>query len=291
MATTPKKSSFPKDRPPPSIGALRRWIRDYAQEKQLPERRIFRAVSFMLVAMVLERVTTSQGHPRFLVKGGVSLELRLKLTEARTTQDFDAVFRGQFSEWLDALDDALADDLDEFSFSRREPEEIRQTKTFRVRLAIDYKGSRWGQVQLEVAPEEEPQILDVDRVEPFDLGQFGLDSPGEVAVVGLPYLVAQKLHACSQPAARGKENERVHDLMDLLLVRSLLPKKELKRVREACIAIFANRDTHPWPPEIIVYESWPAAWTKLAEEEDFPITDVEAAAEAVREFIAEIDQA
>jgi Domain of unknown function (DUF4417) len=41
------------------------------------------------------------------------MELRLGL-RARTTKDFDAVFRGAFEDWLAALDDALTDDIEEF---------------------------------------------------------------------------------------------------------------------------------------------------------------------------------
>lgn len=43
------------------------------------------------------------------------MELRLGL-KARTTKDLDVVFRGAFEGWLAALDDALAADIEEFSF-------------------------------------------------------------------------------------------------------------------------------------------------------------------------------
>lgn len=80
----------------------------------------------------------------------------------------------------------------------------------------------------------------------------------------------------------------MHDLMDLLLARDLLETDELGRVSEACVTIFATRDTHEWPPDLIVYPSWQATFAKLSSEEGFPISDVEKAAAAIREFIAEI---
>ena len=54
------------------------------------------------------------------------MELRLRL-KARATKDLDAVFRGRFEEWLEALDDALSRGIEDFTFSRAEPEEIRET--------------------------------------------------------------------------------------------------------------------------------------------------------------------
>jgi Nucleotidyl transferase AbiEii toxin, Type IV TA system len=217
------------------------------------------------------------------------MELRLKM-RARTTRDLDTVYRGTFEHWLGSLDEALEEDIDDFSYSRDEPIRIRGTDTFRVNVAIDYKGKRWGKVQLEVAPVEVEDVLDIDRVEPFDIGQFGLESPGQISVVGLPYLIAQKLHACTE-VFDGQENERVHDLMDLLLARDLLEAASLGRVREACEAIFANRAKHSWPPELVVYPGWAETYRAIAEEEGLPVDDVEDAASQVRAFIEEVDAA
>jgi len=282
--------SFPKQKAPHNVRVLRDWVQDYANSTDQVVGRVTRAISFMLVALALERAKTNDGSPLFLVKGGVSMELRLNL-RARTTKDFDTVFRGEFQEWLDALDDALADDIDGLSFSRSEPAEILDARAFRVNVAIDLRGRRWGQVQLEVAPAEAATVLDIEEVEPFDIGQFGLPRPESVKVVGLPYQIAQKLHACTEPPQQGRENQRVHDLMDLLLARDLLGQKDLERVREACLTIFAGRGAHDWPPDLIVYPSWPAIFAKLAAEESFPIAEVEQAAKLVREFVIEINEA
>lgn len=282
-------SGFPKQKRPHNMRVLQGWIREYADQQQMAESRVRRAVSFMLVALPLEHSLDGEGKPLFAVKGGVSMELRLGL-RARTTKDLDAVFRGAFEDWLAALDDALADDIEEFSFSREEPEAIRDSKSFRVNIIIDFKGKRWGKVQFEVAPVEVGSVLDVDQVDPFDIGQFGLRAPGQISVVGLPYLIAQKLHACTE-IFEGEENARVHDLMDLLLARDLLAPEDLRRVREACVAIFDNRQKQTWPPQLTVYPSWAETYARLVAEEGFPVGDVEEAAATVGEFIAEIDAA
>lgn len=282
-------SGFPKQKRPHNMRVLQDWVREYADQQQTAESRVRRAVSFMLVALPLEHSLDGEGKPLFAVKGGVSMELRLGL-RARATKDFDAVFRGAFEDWLAALDDALAADIEEFSFSREEPEAIRNTKSFRVNIIIDFKGRRWGKVQFEVAPVEVGSVLDVDQVDPFDIGQFGLRAPGQISVVGLPYLIAQKLHACTE-IFEGEENARVHDLMDLLLARGLLAPEDLRRVREACTAIFDNRQKQAWPPQLTIYRSWAETYARLAAEEGFPVGDVEEAAALVSEFIAEIDAA
>jgi Nucleotidyl transferase AbiEii toxin, Type IV TA system len=281
--------SFPKQKKPPTWRVLQEWIRHYADQEELSQSRIRRAVSFMLVALPLDRSLDEEGMPLFLIKGGVSMELRLKM-RARMTKDLDTVYRGAFENWLSSLDEALAHDIDDFSYSRDEPVKIRGTNTFRVNVIIDFKGRRWGKVQLEVAPVEVEDVLDIDRVEPFDIGQFGLEAPGQISVVGLPYLIAQKLHACTE-VFDGEENERVHDLMDLLLVRDLLEPTDLVRVREACSAIFANRAKQVWPAELVVYPSWAATFKTMAEDEGFPLNDVEEAASRLRDFIEEIDRA
>lgn len=133
-------------------------------------------------------------------------------------------------------------------------------------------------------------MLDIDQVDPFDIGRFGLRAPGQIGVVGLPYLIAQKLHACTEVFEDG-ENVRVHDLMDLLLARDLLAPGDLRRVREACVAIFDNRGKQPWPPTVVVYPSWSETFARIAGEESFPIQNVEEAASSVREFISDIDAA
>ena len=164
--------SFPKQKKPRSWRILQDWIRHYADQEELPQSRVRRAVSFMLVALPLDRSLDEEGNPLFLVKGGVSMELRLKM-RARTTKDLDTVYRGAFEHWLDSLDEALVEDIDDFSYSRDEPVQIRGTNNFRVNVIIDFKGKPWGKVQLEVAPVEVEDVLDIDQVEPFDIGQFG----------------------------------------------------------------------------------------------------------------------
>lgn len=279
--------SFPKAKPPHNIRVLHSWLRAYAGEHGQAEGRLKRSVDHAIVLTALHRAQDSAGRSLFVVKGGVAMELRLHL-EARATRDLDAVFMGGFEKWLEALDDALEEPVADFTLSRGEAVEIRTTRTMRVDVYLDYRGRRWGTVTLEVAPAEEREILDVDGVQPFDLALFGLPRPETIPVVGLPYLIAQKLHACTEPF-EDRENPRVRDLIDLQLVRPLVPRVDLWRVRDACVSIFAGRDTHPWPPRLEAPASWTSAYDRFAEESAAGVArDVDGAVQSINRFIEEI---
>lgn len=280
--------SFPKRKPPHNIRVLHGWLREYARQHGVPEGRLKHAVDYGIVVSALDRARTP-GGPAFAIKGGVAMELRLRL-DARATRDLDAVFLGAFDAWLDTLDDALAEPVADFALSRSEPEPIKTTSTMRVDVQLDYRGRRWGTVKLEVAPAEASPLLDIDDVEPFDLTPFGLPAADHVPVVGLPYLIAQKLHACTE-TLDGRDNPRVRDLIDLQLVQPLLDDTDLPRVLQACRAIFAARDTHPWPPTLALPSAWQTAYLRLAKEQVNPaIADtIDAAARSVKALIARID--
>jgi hypothetical protein len=77
--------------PPPSAGVLARYSQFYAREIGVTEGRVRAWVAYMIMARVLERTTGADG-PKFMVKGGVALELRLR-DRARATKDIDVVLR------------------------------------------------------------------------------------------------------------------------------------------------------------------------------------------------------
>lgn len=282
--------SFPKKKAPHSVKVLHSWIDAYARQEGGVPGRLIRGISFMVVAMALDRVRDENNDPLFVIKGGVAMELRLGL-RSRTTKDLDAIFRETFSEWLDKLDEALAEPVADFTLSRTEPEQIKQTRTQRLEILLDYRGRRWARVKFEVAPAEAADYLVIDHVPPIDISQFGLPAPERVPIAGISYTVAQKLHACTEILPDNIENDRFRDLMDLLLCRGLLAPEHLTGVREVCVAVFAERAKHAWPPRVTVFPSWPEGYAALAAEEGFEPPDVEQAAKEARRFIREIDQA
>jgi hypothetical protein len=207
----------------------------------------------MALIGALDRVRADDG-PRFLVKGGVSIELRLGL-RVRATKDLDLVFRGEASELLDAMEEAFMQPYAGFGIRRKGAvEDIRDTGSRRLEVQLSFAGREWQTLQLEIAKPEADEI----ELVPVAVGisDFGLDGPERVACLSLRYQVAQKLHAVTkQPPDR--PNLRFWDLIDLILLEALLDD-DLTQMREAAISIFAARGTHAWPPELIVPDAWRA---------------------------------
>ncbi len=106
-------------------------------------------------------------------------------------------------------------------------------------------------------------------------------------LVTLSYMLAQKLHACTDHTV---PNDRARDLIDILLVSRLLRENEIVDVRHACAEIFALRSKQSWPPTVTVPESWPRIYAaELASTPDFGLADVHEAARAVNDLIVRID--
>lgn len=86
----------------------------------------------------------------------------------------------------------------------------------------------------------------------------GLMAPGPVTLLPLPMQIAQKLHACTTPAApeAGWTNDRAHDLIDLQLLIADLTDGQEQDVRGAAERLFASRRRHPWPPQATTRPGW-----------------------------------
>ena len=241
----------------------------------------------MALIGAVDRVRSGDG-PVFLVKGGVSIELRLGL-RARATKDVDLVFRGDADEMLDALEEAFEQPYAGFAIRRKGAvEDIRDTGSRRLEIQLSFAGRDWQTLQLEVA---RPEADEMELV-PVAVGiaEFGLDGPQRVACLSLRFQVAQKLHAVTeQPPDRA--NLRFWDLIDLILLEALL-EDDLTPVRDAAMSIFAERGTHAWPPELVVPDAWREPYAAGAAElgADLPV-DVDEAAARVRRLIAAIDGA
>jgi len=280
-----------KPRLPGDRGHLHRLVNDRAGEAGVPPGRLQRWLNAMVVAALLDRVRDEDDEPIFLLKGGVAMELRLRL-RARTTKDYDAAFRARADEVLDLLDEALQGTYNNFTVTRDAPEDIRETGAMRMRLRLSYKGREWGSVRLELAPVEGQMGTELDRVEAAPVDGLQVPVPEAVSCVSVRYQVAQKLHACTEVFSEGLDNDRFRDVMDILLVENLVRGEVgLTRSHEACVDIFTVRDKHTWPPKVTVYESWREPFRKLAQENDFQPADIDEAVEQLRRLIADIDAA
>jgi hypothetical protein len=275
----------PKRVPPPNHRALQDAVNRYAEYHSLAPNRVQRWVAFMVLGGALSRLEAEDQGPAFLVKGGVLLELRLRL-KARATKDYDTVFRGERAKLLDALDKAFAAPYEGFTFRVTRPREMRHMT--RLDIKVEYQGKTWASIQMEVSSWEATP-LPPEEVPAISLADFGLTGPASLPCLPLTKQVAQKLHAMTEILSSGHPNERVRDLLDLWVLRDLVPPSPMLRV--ICEETFRLRQLQPWPPEIVVPQHWEAPFSELAGALELSIADAEGAAADVRSYVQGIVEA
>lgn len=273
---------------PTRVSRLEQILSSYAQATGVAPNRVRRWVTMMVMIGALDREQVDPDEPLFLVKGGVAMELRLRAS-ARATRDLDMVFLGEADQLLATLDSALSEPYSLFSFERGPAEQIGTTGSQRFDVKVAFNGRSWATVRLEISAPEGRSADEAQLLEAISIDDFGLVGPEQVRCMSIRYQIAQKLHACTEVFATGRENDRFRDLIDLLLLRALDP--DLAGIRHACVDIFGTRGKQPWPPALITPASWPAPYARLAADLEFAIDDVDEAARLVTEFIAEIDRA
>ena len=182
---------------------------------------------------------------------------------------------------------ALAAPYEGFSFRLRGAGHIMPNGAGRVEVSLDYLGKPWGTIQVDLGPQEGGGT-EVDMVEAISLAPFGLEGPGSLPCLSLPYHVAQKIHAMTAPPLEGRRNDRFRDLVDLLLMREWIT--DFQAVLRACMDVFETRSTHAWPPAFRAPEHWVAPFAAMARELDLETTDVYQAAHEGRAFINTIDE-
>ena len=211
-----------KKRPAPSVPAMEKWIHDAERETGVAPKRLGWVVASTVVVAALQRALADDQEPAFLVKGGVYIEFHLGLA-ARTTTDIDALFRGGLAEFEQRLDEALALPWGPFDLVRTEIEVIKAPKLVQPRrfwVKLMAKGRVWRRVKVEVSFPEGGSAKGALPVVAPNIGFFGLQTPQHLLGMAMDYQVAQKLHAASDPDEEGYENQRVHDILDLLLIKN-----------------------------------------------------------------------
>lgn len=304
MTDHPFSSLSSRDKAPSSKRVLDTWIAHAVGSTGIVERRLGWIVASSVAIGALQRAVHADGRPRFLLKGGAYLEVRLGL-RSRATSDIDALFRGDFDEFLATLDSCL-EPWGVLELSRSEVTAIgnarRVVKPRRFKLQMSIKGKSWRSVDVEVAPSEGQMDEIVEAVPAPPLGHFGLPSPAELAGIALDYQVAQKLHASTDPhQPPDAANLRARDLVDLLLLRDAFYQDPgvLHSLFRACTDLFIARfaeaeqlqlEPRPWPPQVITYPHWHRDYASAAAEVGIDLSLAEAA-EQLNEWIFAIDSA
>jgi type II secretory pathway pseudopilin PulG len=280
------------DVPPRNRRALEQRLRNVITDTQLQQRARRQLGYVALVATLMHHARDEHDEPLFLIKGGVAVELLLGL-RARATKDLDATARVAGEEIGPRLRAALAHGWEGFTFRLTGLDRVRDTTALRGDVKVSYQGDPWSTVQLEVSPAEGAAGHQIHWTGNtfIDPEHLGLRSPGELPLVTIAYLIAQKLHACTDHTDPGRPNDRYRDLIDLILVDRLVLDEDRASVRAVCIEIFRLRAKHPWPPCITVLPDWPDSYQSLAEQLTFDPADVHQAVIDVQRIVALIDAA
>ena len=275
----------PPNRPPPSAGVLAKYAQAYARASGVSEGRVRTWISYMITAGVFERAT-GDGNPQFIIKGGVALELRLR-DRARATKDIDVVSHDQDADLARTLERAMTGDpYQGFSFRRKRDPLVLDNGVVNMEFAVSYRGGTWASITIDIA-RAEPGESEVEWLQAIPLTEaFGVTGPIALPCLSLRLHIAQKLHGMTLPPRPGKRNDRFRDLIDLLLMETLVTDYE--GLREACEAVFRTRGSHSWPPLLDLPAHWVEPVTRLAQELHLPIADAYSGMARVQAFVDRI---
>ena len=305
MTGHPFDNLDPRGKPPATARAraIESWIQQAEKKVGIGAGRLGWIVASSVVISALQRSLFGDGEPRFLIKGGAYLELRLGL-RARATKDVDTLFRGSFEELIDSLDAALSQPFEGITFRRTNPMQInvpgKVNKPRRFDVILQIRGRTWRRITVEVSADEGQAGSHVERIKAPSLKYFGLSVPPTTAGIALDYQVAQKLHACTDPHTTEVPNDRVRDVIDLRLLKSAFyDRGDLSSVAEACRDLFSVREQEAiqtkeviprlWPPTVVAYPHWQVDFETYAREVGLRMTLIEGVDE-LNSWIIKIDK-
>jgi len=277
--------------PAGSVQGLQRWISEWAADSSVSTARVQRRIALVAIAAMLDDVCDAQGKTLFAVKGGSALELRYE-SAARASRDIDLAYRGMLTDIHGTVAKCVESGWSGFHGRVLDPEPLTipwaNVSGQRITVKLTYLGKPFTTVPLEVVTTERTEV---ELVTSMRLDAVGLKMPESIPCLSLRYQIAEKLHACTDPLDGERINDRVSDLMDLVLIEDLSPDLSLVRVRKACVDVFAHRATHPWPPVVAVQSTWPRLWASLVDDTGFAMVNLGDTIVRVNGLIGKIDQA
>ena len=235
---------------PNSCVHLKNAIRDYAGESD-DAIRLGRAMANVVLGQML---------PDGVVKGGSSLLFRYGGRETRYTKDVDTARVMDIAAYIDALNENLKVGWNGFTgravkVDPPDPDGVPPTYLMLpYDVKLSYNNKPWMTIRIEVGHNEigdadaSDAVLSDDMARVFE--DLGFPRPKKIAVMKLPYQVAQKLHAVTE-----KDSERAHDLIDLQLVCDK-SELDLSETKSLCRRLFDYRRKQPWPPVVVKGPEW-----------------------------------
>lgn len=255
---------------------LEKTLARVAREQVLDQERLRRWVSFLALCGALDRAIHTGILAGYYLKGGVAMELRFA-ENARATKDLDVGMDGARADRLRSLTEALAAGFDDFTFRMKsQTRDMEQADTIRVQVAIPYRTRAWQTIEVDLGP---ANAVAVDLIEPRvrGLAELGIPVVSPVRCLNLAEQVAQKLHACTGPAAAG----RARDVLDILLIDAL-GQLDYAAAAGAASRVFAQRATHAFPPPFAMPPEWAPELEAMAGELGFAVNS---AAEIEQRFV------
>ncbi|MGH2585074.1 MAG: nucleotidyl transferase AbiEii/AbiGii toxin family protein, partial [Dehalococcoidia bacterium] len=135
----------------------------------------------------------------------------------------------------------------------------------RYHVSAELDGRRFDDVIIDVGFGD-PFVGDPDVLEGPDLLTFAGISPIAVPAIPLDLHVAEKVHAYTRTHSEQRPSSRVKDLVDIVLIRSLVAF-DADRLRRALDAVFDGRGTHTLPTRLPPPPSdWGPAYRDMARE-------------------------
>ena len=270
---------------PKPLVRLEKSLARVAREQGVDQERLRRWVSFLALCGALDRAIQAGDLAGYYIKGGVAMELRFA-QRARATKDLDLGMEGTRASRQQSLSEALIAGFDQFTFRiKAETRDMEQADTVRVLVAIQYQTRSWQTIEVDLGP---ANVDRVDLIEPRvrGLAELGIPVISPVRCLGLAEQVAQKLHACTGPAAAG----RARDMLDILLIDAL---GHLNYAETALAArrVFEARMTHAFPAAFAMPPEWGPELENLALELGFTPSTAGEIEEGFRDIVQLLERA
>ena len=209
-----------------------------------------------------------QDSDSFVLKGGYAMELRF--ASARATKDIDLTCLRRMSGYDVAIESAIARELR--NLVKLDLKDYFIFEVGPARMDLDnapYGGARYSvssfidrrlfvRFQLDVGADV--VVDEIEQVEGSDwLKYCGIDAP-KMRMISVEQQFAEKLHAYTLPREQ-KQNSRVKDLIDMLLLKELRPI-DRRRFKDTLQKVYGARGTHTLPENL---GPPPSEWLPLFE--------------------------
>lgn len=215
----------------------------------------------------------------YLIKGGVAMEARFGM-RARATKDIDVGLLAPATELVPSLDSALSVGYAEYQFHRKKSR-LLENGAIRAEVSISYLGQPWATVDVDLNTASRDSAT--EQLNSIDFSELGLPLPSHIVCLDALEQATQKIHALTEPLPGGRRNERVHDVLDVLLI-DFHEKPDYEKLHDLCQREFVRRGLHSWPPTNFRFPNhWKPLITALAVENDFPLINAE---DLENEFLA-----